>query len=195
MGDTLLIIIVFGGMTVSIWLSYKFFMRGSTDAEKVSALLPAGFKPDWEYRYGDTYAGYESSSDRLALVDWPHAKVVSPREVRAVEKVDESSGGIKHRWVVLKVDDPKVPRYRLWFRFDSGRDRFPFRLRPLPRRRQHWLLPGLLVQIIKTRNPLTDAVSRPEEQFCSPVHERCKLLRVILGPTTDISLELLGEPR
>ena len=121
MGDTLLIVVVFGGMTISIWLSYKFFMRGSTDAEKVAKLLPAGFKPDWEYRFGDTYAGFENASGRLALVDWPHAKVVSPREIISVEKMDDSVWGLKHRWVVVKVDDPKVPRYRLWFRFSTGK--------------------------------------------------------------------------
>jgi hypothetical protein len=120
MGDTLLIVVVFGGMTLSIWLSYKFFMRGSTDAEKVAALKPKGFKPDWEYRFGDTYAGFESSSDRLALIDWPHAKVVSPREIISIEKLDESVWGVKHRWVAMKVNDPKVPQYRLWFRFSSS---------------------------------------------------------------------------
>ena len=123
MGDTLLIVVVFGGMTISIWLSYKFFMRGSTDAEKVAALLPKGFKPDWEYRYGDTYAGFETANDRLVLVDWPHAITATPRVIRSVEKMDESIWGLKHRWVVVKVDDPKVPQSRLWFRFStSARD-------------------------------------------------------------------------
>ena len=123
MGDTLLIVVVFGGMTISIWLSYKFFMRGSTDAEKVAKLLPAGFKPDWEYRFGDTYAGFETANDRLVLVDWPHAIAVTPRVIKSVEKMDESIWGLKHRWVVVKVDDPKVPQSRLWFRFSaSARD-------------------------------------------------------------------------
>jgi hypothetical protein len=118
MGDTLLIVVVFGGMTISIWLSYKFFMRGSTDAEKVARLLPAGFKPDWSYRLGDTYAGYESANDRFVLVDWPHAITITPRAIKSVEKWDESIWGLKHRWVVVKVDDPKVPQSRLWFRFN-----------------------------------------------------------------------------
>jgi hypothetical protein len=117
MGDTLLIVVVFGGMTISIWLSYKFFMRGSTDAEKVARLQPPGFKPDWEYRFGDTYAGYEGANDRLVLVDWPHAITIAPRAIKSVEKWDESIWGLKHRWVVIKVDDPKVPQSRLWFRF------------------------------------------------------------------------------
>ena len=120
MGDTALIVLIFAGMVISIWLSYKFFMRGNTDAEKVAALLPKGFQPDWNYRCGDTYVGYESKSDRLALVDWPHARVVSPREIRSIERQDESIVGLKHRWIVVTVDDPKVPRYRLWFRFNSA---------------------------------------------------------------------------
>ena len=120
MGDTLLIVVVFGGMTISIWLSYKFFMRGFTDAEKVAALVPKDFKPDWTYRRGDTYVGYEGASRRLALVDWPHGKVVGLDDVRSIEAFDDSIGGIKHHWVAIKVNDPKVPQYRLWFRFSRG---------------------------------------------------------------------------
>src|SRR5258708_37499948 len=117
MGDTLLIVVVFGGMTISIWLSYKFFMRGSTDAEKVAKLLPAGFKPDWQYRFGDTYAGFEAANDRLVLVGWPHAITAAPRAIRAVEKMDERNWGLKHRWSGVKVDDPQVPPSRLSLRF------------------------------------------------------------------------------
>ena len=120
MFDTLLILVVFSGITIGVWLSYKFFMRGSTDAEKVAKLLPPGFKPDWEFRFGDTYVGFEGTNDRLALVDWPHAKVVTPREMGSVEKVDESICGLKHRWLVVNVDDPKTPQYRVWFRFSSS---------------------------------------------------------------------------
>ncbi|HXN16512.1 MAG TPA: hypothetical protein VN878_09040 [Usitatibacter sp.] len=120
MGDTLLIVVVFGGMTIAIWLSYKFFMRGSTNKEKVASMLPKGFKPDWAFRCGDTYVGFESASDRLALVDWPHAKVVSPREIISIEKLDDSVWGLKHRWIVVTLDDPKIPRYRVWFRFRKG---------------------------------------------------------------------------
>ena len=117
MKDTLLIVVIFGGFIVGIWLSYKFFMRGHTDEEKVAALIPAGFKPDWQYRLGDTYVGYEGASKRLVLVDWPHAKVLSPADMRSVAAEDESVAGIKHRWVVVGVDDPKVTRLRIWFRF------------------------------------------------------------------------------
>ena len=119
MFDTLLILVVFSGITIGIWLSYKFFMHVSTDAEKVAKLLPPGFKPDWEFRFGDTYVGFEGTNDRLALVDWPHAKVVTPQKIESIEKVDESICGLKHRWLVINVDDPKTPHYRVWFRFSS----------------------------------------------------------------------------
>jgi len=119
MFDTLLILVVFSGITIGVWLSYRFFMHGSTDAEKVAKLLPAGFKPDWEFRFGDTYVGFEGANNRLVLVDWPHAKVATPQEVRSVEKMDESICGLRHRWVIIHVDDPKTPHYRVWFRFSS----------------------------------------------------------------------------
>ena len=44
---------------------------------------------------------------------------VAPRDVVSVEKMDESIWGLKHRWGVVGVPDAKVPRYRLWFRFNS----------------------------------------------------------------------------
>ena len=132
MTDTLMIVGVFVAMVVSIWLSYKFFMRGNTDAEKVAALLPQGYKPDWHYRGGDTYVGFESASGRLALVDWPHARVVAPRDIVSVERVDQSIAGLKHRWVVLAVGDPKVPQYRLWFQFKAhARDEWLAKLQAL----------------------------------------------------------------
>ena len=132
MSDTVLIVVVFGGMIVSIWLSYIFFMRGHTDKEKVAALLPKDFKPDWHYRGGDTYAGYESATRRLVLVDWPIAKTVTPQQVRSVEPVDESIAGLKHRWVVVTVDDPKNPRYRVWFQFKAhARDQWFSKLKAL----------------------------------------------------------------
>jgi hypothetical protein len=132
MTDTMMILVVFVGMVVSIWLSYLFFMRGNTDAEKVAKLLPAGFKPDWHFRGGDTYVGFEGATNRLALVDWPHARVVALGEVRSIERFDESIAGLKHRWVVVAVDDPKVPRYRLWFRFNSAaRDQWLAKLQAL----------------------------------------------------------------
>jgi len=119
MSDTALIVVIFGGFIVSIWLSYKFFMRGFTDEEKVAALKPRDFKPDWEYRLGDTYVGYEGASARLVVVDWPHAKIMSPSDVRSVTAEDESVAGLKHRWIVIGVDDPKVSRLRIWFRFSA----------------------------------------------------------------------------
>ena len=109
--------LVFLGFAVGIWLSYRFFMRGDTDAEKVAALLPPGFKPDVFHRKGDTYAGYEKGTNRLALVDWPHAKVVSPKEVLSLGPEQESVLGIRHYWVAVNVEDPKFSRYRIWFQF------------------------------------------------------------------------------
>jgi hypothetical protein len=127
-----MILVVFVGMVVSIWFSYLFFMRGNTDAEKVAKLLPVGFKPDWHFRGGDTYVGFEGATSRLVLVDWPHARVVALGEVRSIERFDESIAGLKHRWVVVAVDDPKTPRYRLWFRFNSAaRDEWLAKLQAL----------------------------------------------------------------
>ena len=119
MKDYVLIIVIFGGFLVAIWLSYKFFMRGFTDEEKVAGLLPKDFKPDWHYRLGDTYVGYETASRRLAVVDWPRAKVLTPAEIRSINAEDESVAGLKHRWVVVGVDDAKAPRLRIWFRFST----------------------------------------------------------------------------
>jgi hypothetical protein len=132
MGDTALIIVIFAAMVVSIWLSYLFFMRGNTDKEKVAALLPRDFKPDWHYRGGDTYAGYESATHRVALVDWPQARTVDVGQIRSVEKFDESIAWLKHRWVIVTVDDPKTPRYRLWFQFNAhARDQWYAKLAAL----------------------------------------------------------------
>lgn len=119
MKDTLLIVVIFGGFIVSIWLSYKFFMRGFTDAEKVAGLVPKDFKPEWQYRLGDTYVGYEGATRRLVVVDWPRAKVLTPAEIRSITPEDESVAGLKHRWVVVGVDDAKAPRLRIWFRFST----------------------------------------------------------------------------
>src|ERR1035437_7673293 len=51
---TLIGILIFVGFTIGIWFSYRLFMRGDTDEEKVAALLPSDFKPDLFYRTGDT---------------------------------------------------------------------------------------------------------------------------------------------
>jgi hypothetical protein len=117
--DTVLIVLMFGGVTAGIWLSYRLFMRGNTDPEKVAASLPKGFKPDWSHRCGDTYAGYEAATNRLALVDWPHKALVAPHELQSVAPEDERILGVGHRWIVVTVaTDPKP--FRIWFRFSSA---------------------------------------------------------------------------
>ena len=114
MSDTGLLVIIFGSVVVGIWLSYKLFMRGDTNTERVAKHLPPDFKPEWHVRHGDTYVGYESRTDRLALVDFPHGTVVKPAEVRSIEAADESIVGIVHRWLVVTV--PRKPeQYRVWF--------------------------------------------------------------------------------
>ena len=87
---TVMEVAIFVGFTFVIWFSYRLFMRGDTAKEKVAALLPPGFKPDLFYRKGDTYVGYEKANNRLVLVDWPHAKVLAPEDVRSLEPVHES---------------------------------------------------------------------------------------------------------
>ena len=123
--QTLFAIIVFVGFIVGIWFSYRLFMRGHTNQEKVAGLLPPGFKPDLFHRKGDTYVGYERASDRLVLVDWPHAKVLSPREVTSLEAERLSVLGISHHWIAVNVPDAKFSRYRIWFQF-------------APKRRDEW---------------------------------------------------------
>jgi hypothetical protein len=114
---TIIGILIFAGFAIGIWVSYRLFMRGNTDEEKVAALLPSGFKPDLSYRKGDTYVGYEKQNDRLVLVDWPHAKVLSPKEVLSLEPEHQSMLGITHHWVVVNVSDAGFSRYRIWFQF------------------------------------------------------------------------------
>jgi len=114
---TVIGILIFAGFTIGIWLSYRLFMRGDTAQEKVAALLPSDFKPDLFHRKGDTYVGYEKGKNRLALVDWPHAKVLSPTDILSLEPVDQSMLGVKHHWVTVNVPDPAFPRYSIWFQF------------------------------------------------------------------------------
>ena len=109
--------LIFVGFTFVIWVSYRLFMRGDTAKEKVAALLPPDFKPDLSYRKGDTYVGYEKKNNRLVLVDWPHAKVLSPEDVRSVEPVHESMLGITHHWLAVTVPDANFSRFRIWFQF------------------------------------------------------------------------------
>lgn len=115
--DVLFDVGIFVAFVVGIWLSFRLFMRGDTAAERVAALLPAGFKPDLTYRKGDTYIGYETASKRLVLVDWPHAKVLAPADVRSLEPVQESTLGITHHWLAVGVPDPDFSKYRIWFQF------------------------------------------------------------------------------
>jgi len=114
---TVIGILVFVGLAIGIWFSYRLFMRGYTAEEKVAALLPSGFKPDLFYRKGDTYVGYEKGNNRLVLVDWPHAKVLSPKEVLSLEPEHETMLGVTHHWVAVNVADPDFSRYRIWFQF------------------------------------------------------------------------------
>lgn len=105
MSDTILGTTIFGALIVGIWLSYR---------------LPPDFKPDWSWRCGDTYVGYEPASGRLALVDYPHGTVVHPSDVRSIEPSDEGTLGVVHRWVVVSV--PQAPmRYRVWFGISSAK--------------------------------------------------------------------------
>ena len=114
---TIIGILIFVSFTIGIWFSYQLFMRGNTDKEKVAALLPSDFKPDLFYRKGDTYVGYEKEKNRLVLIDWPHAKVLTPKEVLSLEPVHESMLGITHHWVAVNVPDADFSRYRIWFQF------------------------------------------------------------------------------
>jgi hypothetical protein len=131
---TIIGILIFVGFTIGIWFSYRLFMRGDTAEEKVAALLPTDFKPDLFHRKGDTYVGYEKEKDRLVLIDWPHAKVLSPKEVLSLEPVHESMLGVTHHWVAVNVPDPDFSRYRIWFQFR-------------PAKRDAWL--GQLAEICK----------------------------------------------
>ena len=114
---TLVGLTIFLGFTIGIWISYRLFMRGDTAAEKVAALLPSDFRPDLFHRKADTYVGYEKGKNRLVLVDWPHAKVLTPEEVLSLEPVHESMLGLTHHWVAVDVPDPDFPRYSIWFQF------------------------------------------------------------------------------
>jgi hypothetical protein len=109
-------------------------MRGYTAEERVAALLPPGFKPDLFYRKGDTYVGYEKGTNRLVLVDWPHAKVLVPKDVLTLEPEHETMFGVTHHWVAVKVPDAGFSRYRIWFQFR-------------PAQRDLWL--GQLAEICK----------------------------------------------
>ena len=117
--STLVGLFIFVALTIGIWFSYRLFMRGDTYEEKVASLLPADFKPDVFHRKGDTYVGYEKASDRLVLVDWPHASVLSSKDVVSISPVHESTLGITHHWVAVGVPGPAFSPFRIWFQFRS----------------------------------------------------------------------------
>jgi hypothetical protein len=135
MHDVVLGAVVFGGLLIGIVLSYRLFMRGDTNRERVASRLPQDFKPDWSWRCGDTFVGYEPSSDRLAIVDYPRGTVVRPRDVTSVEPLDEGALGIVHRWFV--VNEPRSPAgLRVWFGLSAEkRDATLARLREIIARR------------------------------------------------------------
>ena len=74
-GALIFVVTVFG-----IWFSYRLFMRGNTPEERVAALLPPDFKPSVFHQKDDTCVGYETETGRLAIVDWPHGKVISAND-------------------------------------------------------------------------------------------------------------------
>jgi len=120
MTETILLVVLFiVGVAVAIWVSYRVFMRGDTDPERVTSRLPQGFKADWSCRRGDTYVGYDRGRDRIAIVDYPHAALLQPSEVRSVEQLDESVAWIVHRWLVLYVAAPQG-KMRVWFGLSSA---------------------------------------------------------------------------
>lgn len=111
-------IVLLGGLCVGIWFSYRLFMRGDTDAERVQMKLPADFQPEWSYRCGDTYVGYEPSRDRVVVVDYPRSAVMKAADLRNAGVEDESVMGIVHRWIVVHADATKL---RIWFRLSPAR--------------------------------------------------------------------------
>ena len=119
MSDIFLISVIFGGTVIGIWVSYRAFMRGDTNAERVASRLPADFKPEWSYRCGDTYVGYEPASNRLAIVDYPRGAVVKPGDIQSIDSWDQKMVGIVHRWLVVNV--PDSPKLKIWFRLSSSR--------------------------------------------------------------------------
>ena len=110
----LLVVLFIVGIAVATWVAYRVFMRGDTDPAHVTSRLPREFNADWSWRRGDTYVGYDRGRDRIAIVDYPHAALVQPSEVRSVETVDESVAWIVQRWLVLYVAKPPG-KLRVWF--------------------------------------------------------------------------------
>jgi hypothetical protein len=61
MADWILLILVFGGVVLGIWISYRLFMRGDT-YQRVASYACRQLQADWSWRQGDTYVGYESGN-------------------------------------------------------------------------------------------------------------------------------------
>jgi len=148
---------LFAALAFGIWLSFRLFMRGDTANERVAALLPPGFKPDFFYKKGDTYVGYDKKRNSLVLVDWPHAKVLTPSDVRSLEPVHESWLGITHHWLAVNVSDPDFARYKIWFQF-----------RPAMLRRWH----GQLAEICKKWIYRVQIASAPANSYRSAATRR-----------------------
>jgi hypothetical protein len=132
MFDTVISVVLVIVMFLGIWWNYRLFMRGNWPEQKAKLLLPADFKPDLFYAKSDTYVGYEKGTNRLAVVDAQHAKVIQPKDVVSIEPEEDSIAGIRHQWLVVNVRDQAFPRYRIWFRFNrQERDSWLDRLKQI----------------------------------------------------------------
>ncbi|HVS26714.1 MAG TPA: hypothetical protein VHE58_05385 [Burkholderiales bacterium] len=132
MSDTvisvIIVVVLFGG----IWWNYRLFMRGNWPEQKTKAMLPQNFSPDFFHVKADTYVGYEKKTNKIAVVEGQHARMIEPKDVVSVEPEEESIWGIRHQWLVVSVRDRAFPRYRIWFRFDRGaRDEWRQRLKEI----------------------------------------------------------------
>ena len=120
MSDLVLLTCVFSGLIFGIWLSYRLFMRGDTNPERIASRLPPDFKPDWKWSKGDTCVAHESAPRRLALVDYPRGVVVPLADVVSIEPRDESVLGLVHRWIVVTVAGEPA-QYNIWFQFNASK--------------------------------------------------------------------------
>jgi hypothetical protein len=131
MNDLVMVGVIFVAVVIGIVMSYRLFMRGDTNGERVASRLPKAFKAEWSWRRGDTYVGYDGSSRKLAIVDYPHSVLVDPRDVRSIEPLDESVAWVMHRWLVVYVPSPPG-KLRVWFGLSRGeRDACLARLKAL----------------------------------------------------------------
>jgi len=116
--DTVIALVLVVVLFVGIWWNYLLFMKGNWPEQKAKSLLPAHFKPDLFYVKADTYIGYDKNTNKVAVVDGEHAKVLELKDVVSIEPEEESIWGLHHQWLVVNVRDRAFPRYRIWFRFD-----------------------------------------------------------------------------